>query len=175
MSTTTNQSGLITPYSIASKFIGLREKSGMAANSAQIVAMLQLDGGASLTNDEIPWCSAFVNYVAWLAGCERSKSLAARSWLRVGLGEEIHLLNMNSTFVKQGYDIIILQRGSGKQPGPTVLNAQGHVGFFHGFVDMNCTEVYVLGGNQGDSVSIARYPISRVLGVKRLRMKGSGV
>lgn len=173
MSTTTNQSGLITPYSIASKFIGLREKSGMAANSAQIVAMLQLDGGASLTNDEIPWCSAFVNYVAWLAGCERSKSLAARSWLRVGLGEEIPFgatLSMNAA--KVGNDIIILQRGAGKQPGPTVLNAQGHVGFYHGH---NNTEVYILGGNQSDSVSIARYPISKVLGVKRLRIKGSGV
>jgi hypothetical protein len=67
---------------------------------------------------------------------------------------------------KPGYDVVVLKRGSGKQPGPDVINAPGHVGFFAGYEYGN--KIYLLGGNQGDTVSIAAYDTNRVLGIRRL-------
>lgn len=123
--------------------------------------MLRLDA-TWVEDDSTPWCSAFVNFIAWLLTMERSKSLAARSWLLVGrpvpLGE-----------AAPGFDVVVLKRGSGKQPGPEVLSAPGHVGFFVG-LSADGKSVQVLGGNQGDEVSIASFPTTQVLGVRRLHV-----
>jgi uncharacterized protein (TIGR02594 family) len=108
-------------------------------------------------NDEVPWCSAFVNYICWLARMPRSKNLRARSWLIIGKG-----INLDNA---EPGDIIILKRGSGDQPGPEVLKAPGHVGFYAGrFGEF----IEVLGGNQSDTVKVSRYPTKRLLGVRRL-------
>jgi uncharacterized protein (TIGR02594 family) len=123
-----------------------------------IVWWLSLCGLGFDVHDEVAWCSAFVNGMAWDLRLPRSKSALARSWLAVGasvpLGE-----------AQVGYDVVIIQRGTGSQPGPDVLNAPGHVGLFAGVEDKN---ILILGGNQGDAVSVARYPKSRLLGVRRL-------
>jgi uncharacterized protein (TIGR02594 family) len=111
--------------------------------------------------DEVPWCSSFANGIAFELGLERSRSKAARSWLEVG--EPIYDMNA----VEKGLDVVILQRGDGPQPGATVLNAPGHVGFFAGWEGVG--RVFLVGGNQGDRVSRASFPRSRVLGVRRLR------
>jgi hypothetical protein len=64
-----------------------------------------------------------------------------------------------------GFDVVILKRGGGNQPGPEVIDAQGHVGFFAG---LEGTKILVLGGNQSDAVDVSRYPSSRLLGIRRL-------
>lgn len=144
----------VTPYQLAERFLGLREAPGAASN-AQVLAMLRLDV-ASVAGDDVPWCSAFVNYVAWLLDLPRSRSLAARSWLAVGV--EAHA-------PARGFDVVVLRRGLGPQPGPEVLQAPGHVGFFDRYEG---DRVYVLGGNQGDAVSLAPFPRASVLGVRSL-------
>ena len=146
----------VSAYEIAQRFVGIKEVSGSAANS-QILAMLKLDQKWP-EDDSVPWCSGFTNYVAWLLRLPRSKSLRARSWLTIG--EVIELKNAEA-----GFDVVIFKRGGGKQPGPDVIDAPGHVGFFAGTEGRN---VLVLGGNQSDSVSISSYPKSRLLGVRRL-------
>jgi len=145
----------ITPYQMASRFIGIQEISGQIANS-QILAMLQLDN-AWPDDDSVPWCSGFVNYIAFLLGLNRTKSLRARSWLN----EKI----ITRRDARVGFDLVVLKRGSGNQPGPDIINAPGHVGFFAGFQDQ---WVRILGGNQKDSVSISRYKSSSILGIRRL-------
>jgi hypothetical protein len=87
-----------------------------------------------------------VNYVAWLLRLPRSKGLRARSWLAVG--EPIALEEAES-----GYDVVVLKRGAGEQPGPEVMDAPGHVGFFAG---VEGQDVLLLGGNPGDSVTVDR-------------------
>lgn len=145
----------ITAFDIAQRFVGIKEVGGSVDNP-QIVAMLRLDSGWP-ENDEVPWCSAFVNYVCWLLRLPRSKSLRARSWLTVGKG-----INLDDA---EPGDIIVLKRGKGEQPGPEVIKAPGHVGFYAGrFGEF----VEVLGGNQSDTVKVSRYPASRLLGVRRL-------
>ena len=146
----------ISAYDIAQRFVGIMEVPGSTANP-QILAMLKLDQQWP-EDDSVPWCSGFVNYIAWLLRLPRSKSLRARSWLTVG--EVIRLEDAES-----GFDVVIFKRGGGDQPGPDVIDAPGHVGFFAGVVGEN---VLVPGGNQSDSVRLSRYPKSRLLGVRRL-------
>jgi len=145
----------ITAFDIAQRFVGLKEVGGSVDNP-QIMAMLNLDMSWP-ENDEVPWCSAFANYVCWLLRLPRSKDLRARSWLTVGKG--IHLDQADPG------DIVILKRGKGDQPGPEVIDAPGHVGFYAGrFGDY----IEVLGGNQSDTVKVSRYPVSNLLGVREL-------
>lgn len=147
----------VTAYSIAERFVGTTETPGIASNPL-VLAMLRLDAQWP-AGDDVPWCSAFANFIAWLLRLPRSKSLSARSWLTVGTPVKLYEAVV-------GFDVVILQRGTGKQPGPDVLDAPGHVGLFAG---IEAKHVLVLGGNQGDRVSIERFPIASVLGVRRLQ------
>lgn len=103
------------------------------------------------------WCAAFVNLILLENDLPQSSTvsdyaLTARSFLQ--WGEE----------VKEGPrkgDILVFTRGDSEW--------KGHVGFYvsHKLVD---GKVYfsVLGGNQSNSVSIASYPASRLLSIRRL-------
>lgn len=136
----------ITAFDLAQRFVGMRELPGTADNPA-ILAMLHLDAKWP-DGDEVPWCSAFVNYVCWLLRLPRSKSLRAKSWLDIG-----HAV----TTPRVGFDIVILNR----PPNP----ANGHVGFYAGSED---TKVHLLGGNQSNTVCVAPYDYSRIVGTRRL-------
>jgi len=146
----------ISAYDIASRFVGIEEVGGNVDNP-QIVAMLQLDSKWA-KKDEVPWCSAFVNYAAWLLDLPRSKSLAARSWLNVGIPKPL-------AQAERGFDVVILKRGREPQPGPSVIKAKGHVGFYASHFG---SKVYLLGGNQDDTVSVSPFPSSRILGIRSL-------
>jgi uncharacterized protein (TIGR02594 family) len=140
----------ITAYQIAERFIGTREIPGKDGADHKIMSMLHIDDEWP-QDDSVPWCSAFVNYVAWLLRLPRSKSLMARSWLDVGIP-------IGRNEAKCGFDVVILKRGGDPR--------FGHVGFFSSAIG---SEIYILGGNQSDSVSVEGYDISRLVGVRRLR------
>lgn len=145
----------VTAFQLAERYVGTKEIAGQLDNPA-IMAMLRLDNEWP-QNDEVPWCSAFANYICWLARLPRSKDLRARSWLTVGRGVSLD--------DAEAGDIVVLQRGSGPQPGPEVIDAPGHVGFYAGeFGEF----IEVLGGNQSDTVKVSRYPKERLLGIRRL-------
>lgn len=147
----------VTAFSLAQRFVGLKEAAGPTSN-AHVLAMLQLDAGWP-KDDATPWCSAFVNYIAWLLRLPRSKSLAARSWLTVGTP-------IDARDASPGFDVVILKRGT--DDGPDVLDAPGHVGFFAGLEGERGEWVQLLAGNQGDAVTVQRFPFARVIGVRRL-------
>ena len=103
------------------------------------------------------WCAAFVNMVLLEQGLPTSEfvsdyPLMARSFLI--WGEEI-------TTPKQG-DIVIFERGE--------TGWQGHVGFYVSSFKNGEGKEYmnILGGNQKDQVTIDAYPVSRLLGIRRL-------
>lgn len=140
----------ITLYDLAQRFIGLREVGGDDDNPF-IVWSLGLCGfDPHTTHDEVPWCSAWLNSLCWLLRLPRSKSAAARSWLTVGRPVKLE-------DAKPAYDIVVFSRGSSPKTG--------HVGVFAG---LDGDSVYVLGGNQGNMVSVMPFPRERVLGVRRL-------
>jgi len=146
----------ISAFDLAQRFVGQEEVAG-AASSPQILAMLRLDQEWP-AGDDVPWCSAFANYVAWLLRLPRSKSLLARSWLQIGQPIELAAAEV-------GFDVVVFKRGAAPQPGPEVIDAPGHVGFFAG---VEGDRVLVLGGNQKDAVNLAGFPKGDVLGVRRL-------
>lgn len=145
----------VSAFDIAHRFIGIQEVGGQVDNP-QIMAMLKLDASWP-EQDEVPWCSAFANYVCWLLRLPRSKDLRARSWLSIGKG-----ISLDEALPG---DIVVLKRGSGNQPGPEVTNAPGHVGFYAGRFG---SFIEVLGGNQSDTVKVSRYAKERLLSVRRL-------
>jgi len=146
----------MSAFELAERFIGISEVVGIASNP-QILAMLQLDerwpGG-----DDVPWCSAFVNDICWLLRLPRSKSLSARSWLLVGEG-------IDPVIAEAAFDVVILKRGKGDQPGPEVIEAPGHVGFYAG---RSSRGILVLGGNRGDAVNVWMFEEESILGIRRI-------
>jgi uncharacterized protein (TIGR02594 family) len=146
----------MTPYTLAQRFIGLGEIPG-AKNNDFISWAHSLCGLPSGTPDEVPWCSSFVNALAWICALPRSGSPSARSWLKVGRPVDLDEARTG--------DVVIFKRGPEPQPGPEVIKAQGHVALL---ADVSGDQVRVIGGNQGDKVSFATFPISSVLGIRRL-------
>jgi len=141
----------MTPFDLAQRFVGeIREMPGDAQHP-YIQWCHLLCGLGDDVPDEIPWCSSFVNAVAWQLRLPRSKSAAARSWLSIG--ETVSGI----TFATVGYDVVVLRRGT----SPT----SGHVGFYAG---STVSSVSLLGGNQGNTVSVAQFPIGDLLGIRRL-------
>lgn len=143
----------MTPYELATRFLGLAEIPGDRDHPWIRWAHSLCTIGE--TSDEVPWCSSFVNAIAWMLRRDRSRSAAARSWLAHGASVPL-------TEATVGSDIVVLSRGG----SPTA----GHVGFFAGFDESEEGQalVRVLGGNQGNRVSIASFPVDRVLGIRRL-------
>lgn len=135
---------------IAVAELGQKEISGPDDNP-NIVNYAKEAGFAWVDDDETPWCSIFVNWVAKKAALKTSGKANARSWLLEG---------MNVDTAPEPGDVVVFWRGSPD-------SWQGHVGFFLGF-SIDAERVYCLGGNQGNQVSVSAYPIDNVLGFRRL-------
>lgn len=144
-------------YTLAQRFVGLAEIAG-PKNNGFVQWAHSLCGLDPETPDEVPWCSSFLNAIAWMLRLPRSKSAAARSWLAVGVPVPLDQAKLG--------DVVVFARGPEPQPGPDVLKAPGHVALFAGREGIEY--LLVLGGNQGNTVSVARYLKSKVLGVRRI-------
>lgn len=147
----------ITLYDIGLRYVGVQEVAGSLDNPL-VMAMLKLDNTWP-SADEVPWCSAAMNWWAWHLRLPRSKDLRARSWLTVGTP-------ISLAMAEPGWDVVIYKRGGGNQPGPDVIDAPGHVALYGGM--QGASKIWSLGGNQDDRVKLSLYPKSRLLGVRRL-------
>lgn len=127
---------------------GLKEIPGPQHNP-EILEMFKEIGFDWVKDDETAWCSAALNYFCKKCGYERSGKLDARSWLKL----PVQVLQP-----KLG-DIVILSRGDPN-------GWQGHVGLF---ISKDSTHVYVLGGNQGNTINITQFPLTKVLGYREAK------
>jgi len=130
---------------IARGELGVKENTSRTRHNATIVQYFREAGFAGIKDDETAWCAAFVGAVLKRAGLPTTKSLLARSYLKWG---------KKLTSPRLGC-IVILKRGNSSW--------QGHVGFF---IRETRTHVYLLGGNQSNSVNIAKYPKTKLLGYR---------
>jgi len=144
-------------YEVAKRFIGLKEIPGEKDNPF-IQWCFSLCGYPMNTPDEVPWCGVWVEGMLFICGRERSKSASARSHLLIGEPVKLEDAELG--------DIVILKRGKEPQPDASVINALGHVGFFGGLV--GDSRISLLGGNQGNQVSILPFPITSILGIRRV-------
>jgi uncharacterized protein (TIGR02594 family) len=132
----------------AIKYIGIKEILGKQHNPIIMQWAKELGLQNVYTSDEIPWCGLYVAIV-----CKRADKevvinpLWARNWLKFGTKQPIAMLG----------DILVFERGSG-----------GHVGFYVG-EDSEC--YHVLGGNQGNMVSVTRILKTRCIGIRRSKWK----
>jgi len=137
----------MTPFDIARSYIGTTEGPGPADNPV-IMEMYASVGHDWVEHDNVAWCAAFVGHCLERAGIRSTRKLTARSYLDWGIPIEV-------PDAQQG-DIGIIPRGTSSW--------QGHVFFID---RMEGKWVWGLGGNQDDAVNVKRYPVSKLLGVRR--------
>ena len=121
------------------KEIGQKEISGSGANPRIVEYLGTVD---MPSDDEIPWCAAFINWIVKSIGLDGTGSALARSFLKWGSETESPLPG----------DIVVISRGD----SPYL----GHVGLY---LDSNQGVVLIGGGNQFDRVGVNGYSRSRVL------------
>lgn len=132
------------------KVHGTAEDTGQGSNPTILAWARDVGLERVYRDDEIAWCGLAMAYVAGQAGWEnapRGNALLARNWQHWGNSVEVPMLG----------DVLVFWRGS--QSG-----TKGHVGVYVGEDE---GAFHVLGGNQGDKVSIARLDRKRLLQARR--------
>lgn len=104
--------------------------------------------GADYPSDDTSWCGLAMGYWTTKAGGQPPKNyLAARQWLKSG----------TAVTEPQVGDVCILWRG-------TPDGWEGHVGLF---VSRRGSMLYLLGGNQGNVVTVSSFHADKLLGFRR--------
>ena len=127
--------------------IGLTEGAG--ARNNPVILDWASDLGIAYTGDDIAWCGLFVAHCIGATLPEEAlptNPLGARAWMKFG----------SPCRPKLGA-VMVFWRG--KPAG-----WQGHVGFYAG--EEADGTFHILGGNQGNRVSIARIAKGRLLGAR---------
>ncbi|AWJ89385.1 TIGR02594 family protein [Azospirillum baldaniorum] len=127
----------------AKRLMGTREVTGRGSNKEILQWADDLD--LHYPDDDVPWCGLFVAHcIGATLPLEAlpNNPLGARNWLKAG-----------KTCIPSWGAILVFWRGS-------KTGWEGHVGFCAG---MDKDAFHVLGGNQSNSVSIARIARNRLL------------
>lgn len=95
------------------------------------------------TKDEVSWCSSFACYCMEVANVPSTRSARARDWEKWGKELKDPVIGC----------VVVFWRVSPE-------SGSGHVGFYMGETNEG---VMILGGNQGNAVSIIEYPKSQFL------------
>lgn len=130
-------------------FYGVREVKGPGSNPVILGWRDELRAAgvnvAGYADDDTAWCGLFAALVCHRAGWPVVENpLWARNWAKFGQAAQAGALG----------DVLVFSRAGGG----------GHVGFYIG---EDATTYYVLGGNQGDAVSIARIVRARCIAIRR--------
>lgn len=126
----------------ARSHIGTSEIKGVR-HEPKILRWWRMIKRGGIKSDEIPWCAAFVGACLEEAGIRSSRFESAKSYLDWGLSIPYPVYGC----------VVVFSRDGG-----------GHVGFVVGLDQRH--RLLVLGGNQGDKVSIAPFDRSRVAGYR---------
>lgn len=135
----------------ALSFYDLHEIAGDAHNPVIMGWAKELGPylGAAYKADETPWCGLFMGICALRSGQTPPKiCIRAREWGNFGKPKKIPQLS----------DVLVFTRNGG-----------GHVGLYVA-EDQDC--FHVLGGNQGDAVSIVRIGKNRLVAARECVWQG---
>jgi uncharacterized protein (TIGR02594 family) len=127
----------------ACKMLGTKEIPGRRHTPA-IVALWE-HVRVRVLDDETAWCSAFVNACLDRSGYATTGKANARSWLLYG-----------QPCTPMYGAVTVFWRGSPD-------SWKGHVAFW---LRQEGSQIWVLGGNQGNRVSAAPYPAHRLLATR---------
>lgn len=126
----------------ARKYIGQKEYPG-AANNPWIVSLWKKIKRGGIKSDAVPWCAAFTGAMLENVGIISSRFESARSYMIWGVPLKVPALGCIAVFARAG---------------------GGHVGFV--VADDGNGRLLILGGNQGDRVSISPFDKNRVIGYR---------
>ncbi len=134
-------------YTTAQKYLGVKEIPGAKSNPAIVGWAARLGGWfkSFYTKDETPWCGLFVAHVMREAVPSiklPSNPFSALAWASWGVSLASPTIGA----------ILVFKRSGG-----------GHVGYYVG-EDATC--FHVLGGNQGDAVSVTRIEKNRLVATR---------
>lgn len=129
---------------IARGELGQREKPGVGSN-VRILEYFEATRYQA-RRDEVPWCAAFVCWCLESANVRSTRSARAADYAPWG---------QNGWLVPGA--VVVFSKTDPDAGG------SGHVGFCAG---LDGHEVLVLGGNQGDAVTLAKRPLSRIVSVR---------
>lgn len=128
---------------IAKGYVGVKEIPGPKHNTTIQAWLAKL--GAWWRDDETPWCGVFVAHCLREAGLPLPQNwMRAKAWADYGS-------NLRSTHAAPGAILVFARQGG------------GHVGFYAG---EDSTFFYVLGGNQGNAVSISKIAKARCIAIR---------
>ncbi len=131
---------------VARQHVGKREIPGQ--KTAPFISRWLTNLGAWWSDDETPWCGAFV------AGCLTDTGYPKpKNWFRA-----LAYLDYGVACPTATYGCIAVFDGGKKRPGA------GHVGFAVGVDEQG--RVMVLGGNQANAVTVAPFERSRLRGLR---------
>lgn len=130
------------PYEIALGEYGTLEDLSSGSNPRVLQYFVKVHQ-SWVHDDSVSWCAAFVGFCLESANIVSTRLLNARSYLTWG----------HATTTPKIGDIVVFWRD-------TKAGALGHVAFF---VKLDGNYIWVLGGNQSDQVSIAKYPVAQLL------------
>jgi uncharacterized protein (TIGR02594 family) len=137
----------LAPYNWAREEMkkGIQELAGLKNNNPRIV-WYHSHTTLRATDDETPWCSAFMCAAAESNGFASTRSAAAKSWENYG----------EAGTGKKG-EIAVFKRASAGNP-----NAR-HVAFVDVDVKDTDTMIVCLGGNQSNRVCVSKYKRSELV------------
>jgi uncharacterized protein (TIGR02594 family) len=127
--------------------LGLREKPGIANNPLIVQRLSSIPKliGMVYNADSVPWCGAMLAWWMSQAGIKPPAIAArAKSWSTWGS-------NLRAEYASPGA-VLCMDRQGG-----------GHVTLY---VGEDASHYYGLGANQGDSVSIAKFPKGRITAIR---------
>lgn len=126
----------------AKKYVGTREIPGVK-HEPRIIGWWRAIKRGGIKTDEVPWCAAYVGAMLEAVGIQSTRFESAKSYLSWGVPLASPVLGC----------IVVFTRDGG-----------GHVGFVMGEDERG--RLMVLGGNQGNAVTIAPFERTRVAGYR---------
>lgn len=130
-------------FTKAKEHIGLKEIAGKRHNTTILSWLEKLR--AWWRDDETPWCGVFVAHCMREAGLPLPQYwMRAKAWADYGA-------NLRPSRVAVGAILVFARQGG------------GHVGFYAG---EDTTYYYVLGGNQSNSVNVAKIAKNRCIAIR---------
>lgn len=129
---------------IAQKYIGMKEVVGNSDNDKIVELWKIAKTTTKVSDDETPWCAAFVSACIEQAGFTSARTGWARSYLNWGLKLQAPVRGC----------VVVFSRGS----------IYGHVGFYMGRASNG--KMLILGGNQNNEVGIVEFDDKTVLGYR---------
>lgn len=134
---------------VARNLIGTKELPGKRHNKTILgfLALMKNIGRWGKSRDETPWCAAFVEYCLQQVGLEGTGNATARSYATWGRPSKI----------ATGAITVIKRKATGSDR-TTGSRAGFHVGFL---VRISRHHYVILGGNQGDAVSVRYFSKKR--------------